>query len=284
MAENQSKQKAPPVNEIMPEPFCDCWDGDSETEPGDPDCGCGEEYEIVKWRWDANRCSPRWVELYEDNKQVVFHPLYSSGTAVAKGNIGLQHNMHYYWEIKMLTQPYGTDIMVGLGTNAVGVALNDYATFLGANENSFGLSYTGAICQNGVVIDDCPGFCKGTIIGVMVDMFQGTLEFYLNREPQGISFTGLRHLNTLYPMVSSTAAMSSMRLTYASSWKNSLLINAAKVLASSVTGQYFFDNMPPGLARDLEFDFWIPLQSAGKVLEGDQSERFIRKRVKARRF
>ncbi|KAJ8738031.1 hypothetical protein PYW08_000626 [Mythimna loreyi] len=285
MAENQSKEKEKQTwrNETMPEPFCRCWNGDSETEPGDPDCGCGEELDIVKWRWEAPRRGPKWVDLYQDKKQVVFHPFYSSGTAVAKGNIALKHNVHYYWEIKMLTQPYGTDIMVGVGTSDVADAVRDYTTCLGGTENSYGLSYTGAICQNGVVVDDCPGFCKGTVIGIMVDMFHGTLEFYLNRVPQGILFIDLRRHKRLHPMVCSTAAQSSMRLTYASSWTNSLLINAAKVLAASVTGQRFFKNMPPGLARALKLDFWIPLPSAGKVLQ-DDSERYIRKRVKERRF
>lgn len=267
------------VNEEMPEQFCECWDGDSEEEPGDPDCGCGEEIDVVKWRWEEQKRIPRWVDLYEDNKLVVFHPLYSSGTAIAKGDLRMQRNEQYYWEIKMMTQPYGTDIMVGIGTNLVPEIVRDYATCLGSNEYSYGLSYTGAICQNRVVTGDCPGFCKGTIIGVRVDMFLGTLEFYLNREPQGIAFTGLRRHDILFPMVSSTAAQSSMRLTYASSWTNSLLINAAKVLASTDIGQEFFQNMPPGLARDLESDFWIPLRSAGKVHQD-----FTHKQLKKRKF
>ncbi|XP_047040818.1 SPRY domain-containing SOCS box protein 3-like [Helicoverpa zea] len=273
------------INEIMPEGFCRCWNGDDETEPGNPDCGCGEELGIVEWRWAAPKRAPKWVELYEDQKQVVFHPLYSSGTAIVKGNKALETNRHYYWEVKMLTQPYGTDIMVGLGSQEVGESFRDYTSYLGGNEHSFGLSYTGAICKNARVVEDCPGFCKGTIIGVMVDMFLGTLEFYLNREPQGLVFTGLGRHKTWYPMVCSTAAQSSLRLTYASSWTTSLLINAAKVLAASVTGRLLFNNLPPGLAATMKKEFWIPLRSGGMLdKELAKVERHIRDRIKDRRW
>uniref|UniRef100_A0A2A4JJ26 B30.2/SPRY domain-containing protein n=1 Tax=Heliothis virescens TaxID=7102 RepID=A0A2A4JJ26_HELVI len=275
------------VNEVMPDPFCRCWNGDSETEPGDPDCGCGEELGVVEWRWALPNRVPRWIELYEEEKMVVFHPMYSCGTAVARGNTALEVNRQYYWEIKMLTQPYGTDIMVGLGTQEMHDALRDFTTYLGGNEYSYGLSYTGAVCQNTMVIDDCPGFCKGTIIGVRVDMFLGTLEFYLNREPQGLVFTDLRRHKLWYPMACSTAALSSMRLTYAHSWTTSLLINAAKVLAASVTGRLFFNNVPPGLADTMKQDFWISLRSSGRTMHSQEFaeyERFIRPRIGNRRW
>ena len=273
------------VNEKMPEPYCDCWNGDNEYQPGDPDCGCGEEIDEINWRWEEPKRLPRWVDLHEDNKLVVFHPLYSSGAATAKGNLRIRHNEHYYWEVKMMTQPYGTDVMVGIGTKDVQETIRDYVTYLGGNENSYGLSYTGAICQNREVVADCKGFCKGCIVGVMVDMFNGGLEFYLNREPQGVVFTDLRRHEELFPLIMSTAAQSSMRLTYASSWKNSLLINAAKVLARSVTGEMFFQNMPPGIARELETEFWIPLQSIRKSVDPGEAERMAYKRKhKPRRF
>lgn len=50
--------------------------------------------------------------ILSDNGQLVtFHPLYSAGTAAAKGDMPLEHNCHYYWEVKMLTDTYGTDIV-----------------------------------------------------------------------------------------------------------------------------------------------------------------------------
>lgn len=48
----------------------------------------------------------------------MFHPHYSSGTAYVKGDTSLKKNYHYYWEVKMLTDPYGTDIVSTHLTNA----------------------------------------------------------------------------------------------------------------------------------------------------------------------
>lgn len=52
-----------------------------------------------------------WVMMCPNQKQVTFHPFYSSGTAAVKGDTALVRDYHYYWEIKMLTEPYGTDIV-----------------------------------------------------------------------------------------------------------------------------------------------------------------------------
>lgn len=280
MAESESKEKTPYVNETLPERYCECWESEDEEEPGDPDCGCGEEREIVDWRWKLPRKSPRWADLFEDGKLVVFHPLFSSGTATVRGNIVLKRNYNYYWEVKMMTHPYGTDVMVGVGTRNIPETVRDYTSCIGNSHDSYGLSYTGAICQNKEVVDDCPGFCKGTIIGVMVDMFRGTLEFYLNREPQGLTFTDLLRHKTLYPVVSSTAALSALRLTYASSWESSLMVNSARMLAASESGMKFLENMPPGLISTMDEHFWLVMLSAGKM-----EPRPVRKRVReCRRF
>ena len=52
-----------------------------------------------------------WVMMCPDQKQVTFHPFYSSGTAAVRGDTPLVNDYHYYWEVKMLTEPYGTDIV-----------------------------------------------------------------------------------------------------------------------------------------------------------------------------
>lgn len=77
--------------------------------------------------------------------------------------------------------------MVGLGTNKVNMAdsLFTFTSFLGRDGESYGLSYTGALRHNATVTRENVGFCKGSIIGVKVDLWQGTLEFYLNRKSQG---------------------------------------------------------------------------------------------------
>lgn len=286
MTENQNaqaaelpKQTEPIKGEVQPQPFCNCWTWHDEKEPGNPDCDCGEEIDMITWRWELPPRRESWVALHDDDKQVIFHPFYSSGTAVIRGNAPMELNRHYYFEVKMLTEPYGTDIMVGIGSEKLNVSevLYDYRSLLGGTEESYGISYTGAICQNAMVTHDSPGFVKGTLIGVKVDMFQGTLEFFLNREPHGIVVTDLRKHQILYPMLSSTTAQSSLRLTYASSWDESLMVNAARVLAASAPyydeegdeeeeeedEMGFLRDLPPGLAKILRMQFWMVLPSLG---------------------
>lgn len=252
MTEAREESHKGRTKDDLPKPFCSCWENNKV-------CSCEEEINVVQWRWEV--LTGKRVDLCEDQKQVNFHSLYSAGTGVAKGNVGIVHNNHYYWEIKMLTEPYGTDVMLGLGSESLNPTESafDYRSFLGTNDDSYGMSYTGAIIHNSKVTGDCAGFCKGTIIGVRVDMLRGQLEFYLNRVPQGISFYNLRKHQILYPMICSTAARTSMRLIYASSWKESLLMSAAKILAASVPDNSFLHDMPPGLANILKKQFWMML-------------------------
>lgn len=77
--------------------------------------------------------------------------------------------------------------MVGLGTNKFN--MNDsqfkFTSLLGSNAESYGMSYHGAVSHDSKVMCDGIGFRKGNIIGMRLDMWQGTLQFYLDRKPQG---------------------------------------------------------------------------------------------------
>ncbi|CAH0585452.1 unnamed protein product [Chrysodeixis includens] len=252
-------------------PYCQCW---SDSRPAVWDnssgCRCGEHSPISEWCWEApDTSSSSWVTITQNQKQVTFHPFYSSGTAAVKGDTPLVNDYHYYWEVKMLTEPYGTDIMVGLGTSKVDMAdsLFKFTSFLGRDAESYGLSYTGALRHNATVTKDNTGFCKGSIIGVKVDLWQGTLEFYLNRKSQGISFYNLRRHQALYPMICSTAAKSSMRLIYAASWQASLMVDAVKILAASVHGELA---LPPGLQSTLKSQFWLTLPNQKCIIDEEE--------------
>ncbi|CAK1551348.1 unnamed protein product [Leptosia nina] len=253
-------------------PYCQCW-GKKEPMLWDQlrGCGCGEENDVSEWKWEQMNTSPSsWVLLSDDKRQVTFHPFYSSGTAVAKGDTPFLHNNHYYWEIKILTETYGTDVMIGVGTNKVNMTDShfEFMSLLGRDEESYGLSYTGAVRHNAMSSKDSPGFCKGSIVGVRLDMWRGTLEFYLNRKAQGVSFYNLRRHPILYPMASSTAAQSSMRLIYAASWRASLLVDAAKILAATVRRK----NLPPGLRYTASSQFWLTLPSDGCEVSDDEEQ------------
>lgn len=72
-------------------------------------CDCGEEESEFDWSWqDLNSSN---VRISREGREVTFHPVYSSGTAAVKGQVPFQQNYHYYWEIKILTKLYGTDVV-----------------------------------------------------------------------------------------------------------------------------------------------------------------------------
>ncbi|CAH0715262.1 unnamed protein product, partial [Brenthis ino] len=267
VADTGSKTSA---DERYAKPYCQCWNKKAPvlwTQLSS--CTCGEDNDVCEWGWaQPDSAGSSWVVVSENKKQVTFHPFYSSGTAAAKGDTPLLHNYHYYWEVKILTETYGTDIMVGLGTDKVNVVDSQFifTSLLGKDAESYGLSYTGAVRHNAIIARDTAGFCRGSIVGVRVDMWRGTLEFYINRKPQGIAFYNLRRHEALYPMVCSTAAQSSMRLIYAASWRASLLVDAAKILASSLNSDKK-SIIPPGLRYTFRSQFWLTLPSDGEDIE-----------------
>lgn len=70
-------------------------------------CKCDEENIQHYWNWKA---SSNNVVMFADN-YITFHPVYSSGTAVIRGDKQFLPNNHYYWEMKLCSQIYGTDIV-----------------------------------------------------------------------------------------------------------------------------------------------------------------------------
>ncbi|XP_052741201.1 SPRY domain-containing SOCS box protein 3 isoform X2 [Bicyclus anynana] len=241
-------------------PYCACW---SDTKPmeGSPAdlCDCGEDDDLIEWKWEPPvRETERWCQLSLDRSKITFHPIFSSGTAAARSDAPLLIDHHYYWEVKMLTRCYGTDIMVGVGTKKVSTTDTEFkfVSLLGQDGESYGLSYKGKVRHDGKFTPVPAGFCSGSIVGVRVDLWHGTLAFYINRKPQGVSFYNLRRHPELYAMLSSTAAQSSMRLIYAASWRASLLVDAAKVLAASWREGM---ELPPGLRKALSSQFWLGL-------------------------
>ncbi|KAK1118426.1 hypothetical protein K0M31_015125 [Melipona bicolor] len=207
-------------------------------------CHCGES-NVHEWTWDKENAAYTII-LSENNLEVKFHNGYSYGTAAVRGTKVLEKGRHHYWEVKMLTSIYGTDIMVGVGTNKVDLnsTKHVFCSFLGLDQESFGFSYRGYIQHAGEKRNYGPCFGQGSLVGIYLDTWRGTLEFFLNRKPLGIAFTGLRDL-VLYPMVCSTAAQSKIRLTYSCSVPVSLQVTCLSVLKSS--HRAYLSTMFPGL-------------------------------------
>ncbi|KOC64761.1 SPRY domain-containing SOCS box protein 3 [Habropoda laboriosa] len=233
------------------------------------DCCCGET-NVHEWVWD-NKNSTYAIVLSENNLEVKLHDEYSLGTAVVRGNKLLEKGRHHYWEVKMLTTVYGTDIMVGVGTNKVDLngPKQSFCSFLGLDQESFGFSYLGYIQHAGKKHTYGPCFGKGSLVGVHLDTWKGTLEFFLNRKSLGIAFTGLRDI-ILYPMVSSTAAQSMMKLTCSCSVPVSLQVKCLSILKSS--HRAYISTMFPGL-RHLTQSIFADILKAQSNEEDDESEK-----------
>uniref|UniRef100_A0A0C9RPP5 Spsb3 protein n=1 Tax=Fopius arisanus TaxID=64838 RepID=A0A0C9RPP5_9HYME len=120
--------------------------------------------------------------------------------------------------------------MVGVGTEKAQLDVwEKFCSLLGMTKDSWGFSYTGRIQHAGESRHYAMPFGQGSIVGVHLDTWRGTLQFFLNRRPLGIAFTGLRGLQ-LYPMVSSTAARSSVRITHSCSAPASLQMECLALL------------------------------------------------------
>ncbi|CAH6786638.1 Spsb3 [Phodopus roborovskii] len=203
---------------VTGESFCDC-EGQNEatfcnslhTTHRGKDCRCGEEDEDFDWVWDdLNKSSATLLSC--DNRKVSFHMEYSCGTAAIRGTKELGDGQHF-WEIKMTSPVYGTDMMVGIGTSDVDLDKyhHTFCSLLGRDEDSWGLSYTGLLHHKGDKTSFSSRFGQGSIIGVHLDAWHGTLTFFKNRKCIGVAATRLQN-RRFYPMVCSTAAKSSMKV------------------------------------------------------------------------
>ena len=103
--------------------------------------------------------------------------------------------------------------MIGIGASSVD--LNKYksqfCSIIGKDTDSWGISYFGTLHHNGKTKDYTKKFERGAVIGCHLDLWKGTLSFYKNGKPLGIAFDGLLG-KQLYPMISSTAARTRMKL------------------------------------------------------------------------
>lgn len=253
-SDDSSYKEMPPLTSgsarpVKGEAFCDCYKTGKEK-----DCVCGEDDMFFEWKWDSSSKSVASF-LKHDQREVVFHVDYSCGTAAVRGSAPMLEDQ-YYWEVKMTTPVYGTDMMVGVGT--MEMDLNKYrhkfCSLIGRDAESWGLSYTGMLHHKGHKEQYSSKFGQGTIIGVHLDMWHGTLSFYKNRKPLGVAYTGLQG-KKLYPLVSSTAARSGMKVIKCRSFKTSLQFMCCQILRTVIPRHLDVlevIDMPPGLKEFLE--------------------------------
>lgn len=96
-----------------------------------------------------------------------------------------------------------------------------YIWYEGRDRQSWGLSYLGNVHHMGRTQPFSEKIGQGAIVGVHLDMWHGTLSYYLNRKPLGVAYHGLRG-KVLYPVVSSTAARSGMKVICTRSFPSTL--------------------------------------------------------------
>ena len=90
-----------------------------------------------------------------------------------------------------------------------------------------------------------------------LDAWRGTLEFYLNRKPLGVAFTNLRG-KTVFPVICSTAAKSSLTLSTARSLPSSLQFLAVRSLAHKLPGSTLLSLLlPPGIRNFIRNNYWF---------------------------
>uniref|UniRef100_A0A6I8RP82 SPRY domain-containing SOCS box protein 3 n=1 Tax=Xenopus tropicalis TaxID=8364 RepID=A0A6I8RP82_XENTR len=209
---------------VTGESYCDC---DSQNDPycsslhtfhQIKSCQCGEEDNYFDWVWDD--CSKSTATVLScDNRKVSFHMEYSCGTAAIRGNRMLTEGQHF-WEIKMTSPVYGTDMMVGIGTSDVNLDKyrHTFCSLLGKDAESWGLSYTGKLW------------------------------------PYTVGFAHLARNKKLFPMVCSTAAKSSMKVIRSCCCRTSLqylcCARLRQLLPDSVDSLEVLP-LPPGLKQVL---------------------------------
>ncbi|CAL1546151.1 unnamed protein product [Lymnaea stagnalis] len=256
---------------LRTETFCKCAKYGRER-----DCRCGEEENYFDWVWDPNvKHRGQATSLQEQGHQVIFHKDYSCGTSAVRGQQPMEKDQ-YFWEIKMTTPVYGTDMMVGVGTENVDLNKfhNIFCSMLGYDMDSWGISYDGRIQHGGRKQEYCSRFGQGAIIGVHLDMWHGTLAFFKNRQCLGVAFKNLRG-RTLYPMACSTAARSGMKVISSRSFPTSLQFLCCQRLRKFVPSHLSVLDalaMPPGLraflANNMTWLLHVPHNTLPKPKSG----------------
>jgi len=214
----------------------------------------------LEWAWRKSYPDNLSSSIQIDGKNVVFHPNYSSGTAAVVGDRSLTGQQHHYWELKLMFPMYGTDVMVGLATKKLDIATfsHQFVSLIGQDSNSWGYSYHGYTQHGGIKTRYGQKWKEGDFIGIHLDAWRGHLSFFHNLVPQGLAYTGLSGLE-LYPVVSSTAAKSEIKLVTALSFDSSLQFECYKKLLEihHTSRQVLKRKLPPGLRKEVVNKFWF---------------------------
>lgn len=105
--------------------------------------------------------------------------------------------------------------MFGIGTEDARLHADGFINMLGEDNNGWGLSHKGLLWHSGTSLHFTKRFIENqaTKIGLLFDGINGTLTYYKDGRCLGVAFRGLNKIRkTLYPIVTSTAAKTEMKL------------------------------------------------------------------------
>lgn len=153
--------------------------------------------------------------------------------------------------------------MFGIGTDKVNLSKYNYhfVSALGRDDQSWGFSYTGKIQHDGLQSQYGQKFSRGCIVGIYLDLFLGYMEYYVNRRPLGIAFTGIPKNEKLYPMICSTTAKSAVRLMNSVSVGECLQFRAFSALTNNSQQLENLINIPGFKPIVDQYSFLIPTLS-----------------------
>ena len=144
--------------------------------------------------------------------------------------------------------------MVGIGSSAVDFhnSRTTFTSLLGRDSESWGLSYLGTIQHRGIMKQFTSKLERDDTIGLHLDMWHGTLSIYNSGKRCGIAFHGLQN-KELYPMLSSTAARTKMKLVHSSSLPTTLQYLCCAKIGSQISAIKDLEELPlpPGMKRYL---------------------------------
>lgn len=147
--------------------------------------------------WDPTNKGPG-VVLSNNNLTATVPDAYN----IVRAQVG-KTSGKYYWEVKLDVKTYA---MVGIANESV--PLNDN----GANSGNAryyrqdsGLKYPGGVAYGAA--------SSGNVIGVALDLDNGTIEFFNDGVSLGIAFTDVKTMGKVYPIVSSAAGGSGPTVT-----------------------------------------------------------------------
>lgn len=160
--------------------------------------------------------------------------------------------------------------MLGVCTNDLDISQykTSFCSLIGKDSNSWGLSYIGNFHHKGKAQKYTSRFDHGSVIGVHLDAWHGKLSFFKDNEPLGVAAKGLNG-KSLYPIVSSTAARTKMKLQRSSSTSFSLQYLCCAAVGKSLPNIEALRSLPipPGVKRhlcnELDWIFKVHLPSQG---------------------